>query len=482
MLLRRFTKPFQSTTMSDPCAQLTACRVEETAAHSVPLISYFTRFRRRRTPGNLVLLLMTSAWQCPANAQHSRDTSRVAASASSTRITLEEALTRALHDSPKLAASALEVNARGARAAQEGLIPNPILRFDSENIAGSDGYRGVGSAQSTLTVAQLLETAGKRGKRRAAALGERTVAARELGIQRLDTVVLTTKAFVAALAIQERIRLCDQLLDSAARTITLARQRLVGGAGSPVEPMRVEVQVRQVEATRARLVLAAKGAYASLAANWGQSDEPAFTVDGDFFAVSPPKPLSEMLPLASGVEDVRRAESEIATQEAQIRLEEARAVPDLTAGLGGRRFEDQDKFALVVELSAPLQLFNRNQDAIDEAMQRRNKARFDHRQAITQAAAQLRDAHAVLSGAFREAQTLRDETIPKAESVLQGAESAYRRGVFRAIDVLDARRTVYEVRSQYLDALAVYHSAQAEMDRWTVRLPIMNDQLIGETP
>lgn len=437
---------------------------------------------RRLKPSSvwLAALLTVAATVGEARCQQTNVPNPEQVASATSNLTLGEAVSRALRDSPALSASSLEVDAREFRAVQEGSFPNPVVRFEVENVAGSGVYDGTRSAQSTVFITQLFETAGKRVRRLAAARGEQEVAVRELGIDRLETVARTTKAFVAALAIQERLSLSEQLLESAGKSVALARQRVAAGSGSRVEPLRAEVQLRQVEANRARLLREAEGAYAALAANWGQSGPVAFTVRGEFYDIRPPKTVDEFLKLVPNVEDVRRSKADVALRDSVVHLEEARAIPDLTAGVGGRRFADEDEQALVVELSMPLPIFNRNRGGIEEAVRRRQKARMDLAKAVAEATASLRVAHAALSGSYSEALTLREETIPKAELALRGAEDGYRRGIFRALDVLDARRTLYEVRSQYIDALASYHAAQADVDRWTALWPPKPEPINGE--
>lgn len=394
-----------------------------------------------------------------------------AGDALSDEVTLRQALDRALRESPVLKASTEELKAREAHAVQEGLPPNPVTRLEIENLGGSGVYSGAGTAETTLAVSQLFETAGKRGKHRAAALGEEEVALRQLGVERLEVAVNTTKAFVEALAMQERFGLIEQLFQSSRGAVQLAQNRVSAGSGSPVDSLRAEAQLRQLEAARARLARQLEGARVVLAANWGEAAPPAFSVRGDLYTIDRPPAAGELLKTASQTAGVRRAEAEVTQRGLAVEVENARGFPDVTAGIGARRFEVGDDGALVLELSVPLPLLNRNQGGIAEARRRYEKARWERDKAIVSAEAALRVAYAALFGAFDEAAILRDRTIPKAESALRGAVEGYRRGLLTALDVLDSRRTLYEVRLQYIDALSAYHSARADVDRWSALRP-----------
>ena len=51
--------------------------------------------------------------------------------------------------------------------------------------------------------------------------------------------------------------------------------------------------------------------------------------------------------------------------------------------------------------------------------------------------------------------------LPRHPVKIQG----YRQGKFSLLDVLDAQRTLFEAKGQYIEALATYHKAVAEAER-----------------
>ena len=77
-------------------------------------------------------------------------------------IDLRDALAAALLGNPDLAAFSWEVRAREARTLQAGRFPNPELATEFEDFGGSGDRSGWQSAQSTLSLSQLIELGGKR--------------------------------------------------------------------------------------------------------------------------------------------------------------------------------------------------------------------------------------------------------------------------------------------------------------------------------
>src|SRR5262245_38651601 len=117
----------------------------------------------------------------------------------------------------------------------------------------------------------------------------------------------------------------------------------------------------------------------------------------------------------------------------------------------------------------PLPLSNCNQATVLEARYRLAKAGEERRAAEAQVRAALAEAYGALSRAFVEATRLHNEVLPGAQRAFDAVSEGYRQGKFGLLDVLDAQRTLFEARGQYLEALAAYHQAVAEVE-----------QLIGE--
>ncbi len=120
-------------------------------------------------------------------------------------LAIGEALARALKFNPSLSAYAWQVRAREAAALQAGLLSNPELSVEAENVFGSGDFSGTGAAETTAVLSQLIELGGKRAKRReVAALGSE-LAQWDYEGRRLEVLTQTGKSFIAVLAAQRRL-------------------------------------------------------------------------------------------------------------------------------------------------------------------------------------------------------------------------------------------------------------------------------------
>ena len=62
---------------------------------------------------------------------------------------------------------------------------------------------------------------------------------------------------------------------------------------------------------------------------------------------------------------------------------------------------------------------------------------------------------------------LGEEILPAAGAAFDGVRDGYRRGLFRNTDVLEAQRTLVELRLREIDAVRAYHVARAALERLT---------------
>jgi cobalt-zinc-cadmium efflux system outer membrane protein len=60
---------------------------------------------------------------------------------------------------------------------------------------------------------------------------------------------------------------------------------------------------------------------------------------------------------------------------------------------------------------------------------------------------------------------LQQDVLPATHETFQATQEGYRQGKFGFLDVLDAQRTLFETRGQFLEALTAYHQAVADIER-----------------
>ena len=192
---------------------------------------------------------------------------------------------------------------------------------------------------------------------------------------------------------------------------------------------------------------------------------------GEAAALPQLKPLPVLAAAAGEGGALGLARLRLAAQEAQIGVERAARVPDLTLTLGRQREQAREaglearRSQTVLGLSVPLPLFTRNEGKLLAALHRADKARNEVAAAGRDAAAALASAHARYELARGEAVLLRHDLVPSAQSAYELTLKGFEYGKFSFLDVLDAQRTLFQVRSRECDALREAWQAYADVER-----------------
>ncbi|MCL5885294.1 MAG: TolC family protein [Deltaproteobacteria bacterium] len=383
-------------------------------------------------------------------------------------LTLRQALELALAGNPDLASFSWEVRSGDARVLQAGLIPNPEIGVNVENILGSGPFRNFDSSETTLSISQLVELGGKRAARIRLASAGKEVTVWDYEAKRADLAAEVAKSFVGVLSTQERVALAEETTRLAEEVLIAVSARVAAGKISPVEETkaRVAFSVSRIEMERVNRSLEA--ARTKLSATWGSS-KPVFSrAVGRLDQVAPIPSVEELSGRLSRNPDIARWAVELEQRRAVLSQERAGRVPDVTLSAGVRRLrtpEGTDDPALVFSAAIPLPLFNRNQGKILESKYQVSKAEREREAAGNRVRAALSDAYQALAIGYMEATTLKSVVLPGARSAFESAREGFRQGKFGYLDVLDAQRTLFEARGRYVEALAAYHRAAADIER-----------------
>jgi cobalt-zinc-cadmium efflux system outer membrane protein len=380
-------------------------------------------------------------------------------------VTLRDAVAYALVNNPKLKAFSLDIRAAEARKLQAGLLPNPQISVEVEEFGGTGDRAGFDTSETSIKIGQLIELADKRSKRTHLADIEKDLAELDFKSIRLDVMSEVAGAFIDVLAAQERLSLSKELVDLSEKAYSTVAERVRAGQDSPVEETKAKIALSNTRIEFERAGNKLVSARHQLAATWGSSN-PAFEkVAGGFYDLTPVPSLEELAGLISRNPDIARWSAEKNKRRAALELEKAKATSDIKLNGGIQYFEEGDDSAFIMGLSIPFPLFDRNQGNIQQAMYMRAKTDEQHKAAQADIKARLADASTKLSSSFSEINIIQNDVLPLARSAFDATNQGYREGKFEYLVVLDAQRTFFEVRAKYIEALAGYHKAGADVER-----------------
>src|SRR5690606_37494149 len=106
-------------------------------------------------------------------------------------------------------------------------------------------------------------------------------------------------------------------------------------------------------------------------------------------------------------------------------------------------------------------VFDRNQGNLQAALSRTEQARDALTAARIRLEAELAGSYQRYLTASESVRLLQADILPGAQTAFDAASKGFLYGKFSYLEVLDAQRTLFQARSQYLDALIEARAAEA---------------------
>jgi outer membrane protein TolC len=169
--------------------------------------------------------------------------------------------------------------------------------------------------------------------------------------------------------------------------------------------------------------------------------------------------------------EIRALESSIRKSETAVKLaEKNRKYPDFMLGLQYWVAPDQSPrhmYAPMLTVSIPFSPWSKGKhdSEIEEAMADRQAARANLAAMKNMALFEVRDLSAKVQAALKSVSIYRDGLLPQAEQSFQAAVAAYQTGGVNFMTLLDAQRTIRDVRMGYYKALVDYEQSRADLER-----------------
>jgi len=380
-------------------------------------------------------------------------------------LALEQVLAVVLLGSPELAAFEWDVRAAEARRLYAGQWVNPDVSLDVQDALGTRDFKGLSQAQTTLQLGQVIELGGKRQARHAVAEGAERDALREYDLWRIAVLSEAATRFIHLVGDQARLALGQKARELAQDALAEAQRRVSAGAASSVEERRARVFLARIKIAEQRAERELLSSRRNLAAMWGSTRARFSEAQADLFVRAPVPTLEGLTSRIEKNPELRRLAAEQALRDANVTLAESRGVPDVRLSAGARRLEGPAAVAFLAGVSMPLPLFERNQGEIGASRALRAKLDDERKAARVTLLATLFTQHQDLVRVVEEIEALEGEVLTQAEAMMKATEEGFRLGRFSQLELIDAQRTLVEVRKEHIDAAEKYHSHVVRLEK-----------------
>ena len=271
---------------------------------------------------------------------------------------------------------------------------------------------------------------------------------------------LTRDSYVDALAGTERQSAAEQNLLLTQQLRDAVAARVTAGKVSPIELSRATVAL--AGARRAANLAAQENQLArrQLASLWGGSQLDERLID----VLVLPERLSGPAESTNTSPYLKQAEARVQRERAALTLAERQRLLDFTLSAGTKREAVTREQSVLLGVSVPLPLFDRNQGAVRSARAELTAAEAGLTLAQQQWQRQRDQLLVQREASYQEALQLRDEVLRIASEALEATREGYRAGKFSLIDLLDAQRSLVESQGVYLAARISFHKSEAALE------------------
>lgn len=387
----------------------------------------------------------------------------------SATLTLDSALRTAIQNNKELRAARLSVEVARARLVQSGLWPNPRLEIGRTTDAP---FHNQGENSTSIAFSQDFPIAGRLSRQKdvarvdvARALAEVNDAERKLAGEVADT-------FYVLITLDKQIEVRNQLISIDEQLVKTTADRYKAAEVSELDANTAMLELQRLNQERIELMTRR----ATLAAQFNQ----LLGRQGDI-----PVSLDETLPSQAslpGLTELQRKaiESRPDLREVLLKVDRAQAEQalasasrweDWTLSLGeqqerlfidGGPPQNTDKI-LMLSLSIPLPLFNRNQGNVEAA-------RASATQASESASALKFRIATEIANLYHEVERLdgvlasyTGNMLPLSDRNVRLAQQAYQQGQIGITEVVQAQRQQSDLHIAYLNVLSQYLNARTRL-------------------
>lgn len=359
--------------------------------------------------------------------------------------------------SPNLTQAAAEVQVARGRAYQAGLYPNPVAHGGAGQLGGRD-------SQYFGQLSQEIVTKHKLQLAEAAACREVFQAEYRFVRTRFDLLTTVRQGYYTALAGQKRVDILRQLVGIASKSQAAATRLKDAGEGTRGDALLFQIELEKAEVALQNADAVLVASLQQLAARLGAPEMELPRVQGDLRVSL--VPFAEQVVIDSYIPynaDISVAEQEVDRNRFLLKRAQVEPFPNITVNAGYMREYVGNDHIAILNFSAPLPVWNKNQGNINAAAANVTKASANVATVRNGIARQMADGR----GRYRAADQLvvryEEKIIPLAQESVKLIQTAFAQGQFDFLRLLQAQRALVESQLGYIGALETRWATAAEL-------------------
>ena len=396
-------------------------------------------------------------------------------------LSLEDAYRIARAANPTLAAAGEGVSAARARVRQAEVFSNPVFTVNKAEVPTQTGplssdtnpsvhawdLRG---STTTFALQKDFDLSGKRLARVEGALESARQTEAQYAGAALQLRAQVHVAYAGVLVAGRNLELAREARDMAKKNLEIVAGRAAGGNALPADSLRAEADANRSEIDLDLALREAVRSRRALAALLAAPETDVGTPTGTLPLSRLPADADETRLIAGALErnpDVVAAKRGVLAADANVRLQERSAVPDLTVQVGWNRYFLDRNDTLSLNLAMPLPVFDQNRGQVLESRALLRQARRQQEATENEVVRAIRDDLQVLRVSRERVDRFEKEILPRNREAARLVELSFQGGNVLYLDVIAARAAFNQSRADYVVELATYEQAFADLERVT---------------
>ncbi len=384
------------------------------------------------------------------------------------RLSLSDVVRVVAEDNPSIKAADARWQATKARVPQAAAWED--LRLQGESVVG----RFVNISPNSFTdqsvmLEQALPLAGKNRSRARAATAEAGAAFEDLRRTELDVLSRARSAYYrlaneyAQLEVNRRnVGLLNQFAE-------LSRTRYEVGNATEADVLTAKTDAARLVETESDILRRISDAQSALNVLMNRAAQAPLGEPGALIFAPVNHSLGELQRFAVAARpEVQKAQNRIEAEKARVQLARRDRVPDPAVSVKADRYNDTGRAVseLDVGVSIGLPFLNprKYSAGIKEAQQNLEAAQQEFQAATNETQGLVRDQLKKVETAAHHYELYRDKILPLARQTSQSHRATYETSSTNFLELITAERVLQDVESTYLNHLADYRIALAELD------------------
>ena len=375
-------------------------------------------------------------------------------------LSLRDALTSAINKRLELQAAAQIEGSTVQLRRQAGVLPNPRLFYQSENLRpGMDFTQGV---DTYAYATEVLEVSGRRGARIATANSAVNRSQLTLEQQKRSIELRVAQTYWDALRLQYLQLLAEQSVVYYREILDYNEKRFNEGKIAAADLLRVRLEEARAEANTESSRLAAAESKQQLAREMGLTVAGNWHLSESFELLNEPKNSSVADNLQNERIEVKLAQQAIGAARANLMEQKAQGRPDIDALFGYKRTSGLNTMVAGFQMNLPV--FDRNQGAASAARFNIEANRFTLAAVQQESASDLTLARMSYEMWKRQVTDRYRPLLGQAVDIANIARAAYREGGTDLLRLLDAEKLRVDTQSAWVETLGNYHQSVLSLE------------------